>query len=86
VTISASEAREAVRIFIAESSGDGARAEEIGDRTPLVERRLLTSLMVADLLLFIEELRGVPIEASSLGPGCFKDIDTIVSTFFEEAT
>ena len=55
---------------------------ELTDRTPLISRRLVTSLQVVELLLFIEELRAGPVDPRSLAAGAFADVDTIARTFF----
>jgi len=39
---------------------------------------------VADLLLYIEELRQTPIDPRRLKAGVFKSIDTIHATFFAQ--
>jgi hypothetical protein len=75
----------AVREFLRSSPlGRGRPTAPIADDTPLVESGLLTSLMVADLLLLLEELRGCPLDPAALSPGAFRDIDTIVSRFLQE--
>jgi hypothetical protein len=56
---------------------------EPADGTPIIERRYLTSLQVADLLLYIEELRQAPVDPSRLKPGVFASIDSIHAAFFE---
>ena len=76
------EIREALKQWIAGKSGK-IRAEEIADDTPILGRRLITSLQVMDLILKVEELSGKPIDASRLKPGVFKNIDAIYETFFE---
>lgn len=78
-------ARETLRAFLTEASNRIPPAEIRGD-TPLVETGLLSSLSVADLLLLLEELRGRPLDLGALGPGSFKDLDTIIATFLEEDT
>ena len=75
------DVREALRSWIAERNPD-LPAGEPSDETPLIERRYLTSLQVADLLLFIEQLRQEPIDPASLRPGAFRNIDAIHSAFF----
>jgi hypothetical protein len=55
------------------------------DDTPLISTRLVTSLQVIDLLLFIESLRERPVNPGSLCAGAFRDIDTIHRTFLAEA-
>lgn len=57
----------------------------LSDRTPLIEARYLTSLQVAELLLFLERLRGEPVDVGSLRPGVFRDIDSICAAFLPEA-
>ncbi len=56
------------------------------DDTPLISSRRITSLQVTDLLLLVEELRAAAIDPDDLRPGVFRDIDTIYSTFFGDAT
>jgi hypothetical protein len=61
-------------------------AEEISGSTPILERRLITSVQVMDLILEIEHLSGKSIDVSRLKPGVFKDIDTIYRNFFAGQT
>jgi hypothetical protein len=72
--------RDALRAWIREHNPD-VPAGEPADDTPLIERRYLTSLQVADLLLYIEELCGSPIGPSRLKPGVFASIDAICAAF-----
>ncbi|MBW3565724.1 MAG: hypothetical protein KY459_13470 [Acidobacteria bacterium] len=58
--------------------------ENLSDSTPLIEEGILTSVQVPDLLLFIEELRGRPVEIDELGPGAFQSIDVIMQRFFAD--
>jgi acyl carrier protein len=60
--------------------------EEISGDTPILERRLITSVQVMDLILEIEQLSGKSIDVSRLKPGVFKDIDTIYRNFFAGQT
>lgn len=73
--------REALREWILERRPDLA-PDAIDDHTPLIEARYLESLDVAELLLFVEQLRGRPIDIDALTPGAFRDIDTLHTTFF----
>jgi hypothetical protein len=57
---------------------------DLRDDTPLVSTRLVTSLHVMDLILFIESLRQAPVDVESLRPGAFGDLATIHRTFFEQ--
>lgn len=60
-------------------------ASDLTDETPLLERRIVTSLQVMDLILFIERLRGAPIKVSQIRPGSFRDIASIIDRFFGDA-
>lgn len=71
-----------LRQWIADKSG--ADPQTIANDTPLVERRLLTSLQVLELLLHIEALRGQPVDATWIQPGTFRDLDTIYQRLFTE--
>lgn len=64
----------------------GKRIEpaELRDDTPLLERRILTSLQLADLLLFLEELRGAPVELEGLSGAAFRDLASMVKAFLPE--
>ncbi len=54
----------------------------IEDSTPIIENRIITSLQVMDLILYIEQLRGKRIEIEELKAGVFNNIDTIHASFF----
>jgi hypothetical protein len=54
----------------------------IKDDTAIIEQRIITSLQVMDLLLYIEQLTGEPLDAADLKPGSLKDINTIYRNFF----
>ncbi len=59
--------------------------ETFDDHTSLIPTRYLTSLQIADLLLYVEELRGKSLDVASLRPGVFRDIDTVYATFLADA-
>lgn len=63
--------------------GGRIRREDLRDDTPLIERRVITSLQVMDLILLIEDLGGRRVDVAQLTPGLFKDIDTICRNFLE---
>jgi len=58
--------------------------ESFDDATPLITTRYLTSLQVAELLLYVEELRDRSLDVSTLRPGVFRDIDTVYATFLAD--
>ncbi len=77
---SESEMRQALREWVLSKAKDLDPAE-LTDRTALFETRLLSSLHVVELIVLLEQLRGMPIDAQELGPGDFRDIDTLVARF-----
>lgn len=75
------DVRQALRDWVQNRAG--ADAPLITDSTELIASRLITSLQVMDLLLFLEELRQEPVDPSMLRAGTFRNIDAIYATFFE---
>jgi hypothetical protein len=57
---------------------------EITDDTRLIEQRIISSLQVMDLILFIEHLSNRRVEVDEISPGAFASIDSIYATFFKE--
>jgi len=60
------------------------RPEELDDQTPILEQRILSSLQVMDLILFLEQLTDKPIEVEMLQVGVFRSIDMLYRHFFAE--
>lgn len=75
------EIKTELRAWIVRRNGKIA-ADDLTDTTPIVDRRILSSLHVAELLIQIARLRGRPVEIESLRPGAFRDVDTIYRAFF----
>lgn len=72
--------REALREWIVRTSGRIGR-EALRDDTPILEQRILTSLHVLELVLFLEQATGRPIDVRQLQPGVFRDVETICRSF-----
>lgn len=70
------DVRAALRDWIVRTSGR-IGAEALRDDTPILEQRILTSLHVLELILFLERLTGRPIDVQRLRPGAFRDVDSI---------
>lgn len=79
-TRSEAEVRRALRAWV-RSHASVEVPETFDDHTPLIPTRYLTSLQIGDLLVFVEELRGKSLDAGSLRPGAFRDVDTVYATF-----
>jgi acyl carrier protein len=78
------EIRQSLREWIVKTSGK-IRPEEINDDTPIIERRIISSLQLTDLILMLERLSDNPIDVEMLKPGVFRDINTIYRNFFQSA-
>ena len=78
------EVRAALRDWVVRTNGQVSPAD-IRDDTPILERRIVKSLDLMDLILFLEELRGLPIDVEALKPGVFRSIDAIWTNFFAGA-
>ncbi|HVF89064.1 MAG TPA: hypothetical protein VNH22_03285 [Blastocatellia bacterium] len=79
------EIKHALREWIAGTSGK-IDARNLSDETPIVEQRIISSLQVMDLILFLERLSNRPIEIDRLKPGVFRDINSIYSGFFHSGS
>jgi acyl carrier protein len=58
------------------------KPEDLSDQTPIVEQRIISSVQLMELILFIEDLSGKSIDVQSLKKGMLRDIDTIYENFF----
>jgi hypothetical protein len=76
--------RKTLRQWIVSTSGK-LRLEDLADDTPIIERRIVSSLQLTDLILLIESLSNEPIDAEMLRPGAFRDINAIYENFFKGA-
>lgn len=54
------------------------------DDTPILEQRIITSLQVMELILFIEKSSGRSVTLTQLKPCSFRSIDHIYKAFFAE--
>jgi len=59
-----------------------SQAAVLHDDTPLLEQRIISSLQILELILFIERTTGRAVDVAQLQPGAFRSIDMIFQTFF----
>ena len=59
--------------------------DELNGQTELLQKRIISSLQVMDLLLLIEKLTGKPIDVRAIKPGAFSSVDKILESFFKDA-
>lgn len=78
------EMRQAVRDWVKSSAKESLPAD-FTDETPILESRIITSMQIMDLILFLEALSGSPIDVEQLKPGAFRDVNAIVDRFCKHA-
>lgn len=61
-------------------------ASALADDTALLDQKILKSVDIMDLIIFIEFLRDAPLQIQELKPGAFHSIDTIAANFFTMET
>ena len=79
------EIRQALREWVIKTSGK-VKPEELTDETPIIEQRIISSLQIMDLILFLEQQTDHSIDVTQLKPGVFRNISVIYRNFFQEAT
>jgi len=75
------EIRDALRAWIVKTNGK-IQPDQLDDETPIIEQRIITSLQVMDLILFLEKLSNRSIEVDTLKVGVFRNINSIYDAFF----
>jgi len=78
---SEAEVRQALRAWVLKTSGK-IKPEELTDETPIIEQRIISSLQIMDLILFLEQTMGHSIDVEQLKPGVFRNISVITRNFF----
>ena len=79
------EIRQALRDWVLKTSGK-IKPEELTDETAIIEQRIISSLQIMDLILFLEQQTGQPIDVTQLKPGVFRNISVIYRNFFQGDT
>ncbi len=80
---SEADVKAALRQWVAATNGK-IPPDALTDETPIIEQRIISSLQVMDLILFLEQLRGRPIDVERLQVGVFRTIHAIYANFFVE--
>jgi acyl carrier protein len=80
--MSEQEIRTLLKQWIVQRSKKGIALDELTDQTPIIESGLLSSLDVAEFVLYIESLRGGEVDIDDIEPDVFNSIDRMWSTFF----
>ena len=80
-----SEARQLLRQWVTANARRPVNGD-LRDDTPILEQRVITSLQVMELILFVEKTSGRPIDVTQLKPCSFRTIENIYQTFFTGAS
>jgi len=59
--------------------------DSIMDDTLILEKRIITSVQIMDLILYLENLTSKAVNIEQVQPGVFSSIDTIYTAFFADA-
>lgn len=59
------------------------KPEELTFTTPLIETRIISSMQVMELILFLEKLKGSRVNMKNMKPGAFTNIETIYNSFLK---
>ena len=78
------QVRQELRAWVLKTSGK-VKPEELTDETAIIEQRIISSLQIMDLILYLEQATGHPVDVEQLKPGVFRSISVIYRNFFEGA-
>lgn len=74
------EIRQKLRDWIIDRAKE--KPDEMADDTPILERGILSSLDVVELILFIERIKGDEVDMEKIQPETIRDVDSIYRAFF----
>jgi hypothetical protein len=77
--------RAALRDFVVTTNGKIALGD-LRDDTPLLEERIISSLQLTELILFLESLRDAPVDLGQLKGTSFRDLNAVYDTFLREVS
>lgn len=73
--------RAELRRWVVERSGM-EKSRVLDDETRILEKGILSSLDVVELVLFIESLRGSEVDTEEIDPDVFSSINSLYKAFF----
>jgi acyl carrier protein len=76
------ETRKKLREWICKRSKKAVSPADLKDDTPVIESGLLSSLDIAEFVLFIESLRGSEVDVDDLEPDVFTNVNTMWQALF----
>ena len=78
------EIKQVLKEWIAKKSKNCDINSITGD-TQILDKRIITSVQIMDLILYLENLTNKPVNIDQVQPGVFSSIDSIYTAFFVEA-
>jgi acyl carrier protein len=66
------------------TKNQSVKSEELLEDTKILENKLISSLQVMELIVFLGKLNGAPVSVEKIGPGTFSSISSIYEHFFVE--
>lgn len=78
-----SELKDSVRQWVLKNNKK-ISPDELDNTTPLLEKRIISSLQIMDLILFLESLQKGSISVENLNAESFASIDAIYTHFLEK--
>lgn len=78
---SESEIKSKLREWVAQSSN-----VRVDDDTRIIDNRVVSSLQLLELVMFVEKLRRERVQVDRINAGAFADINTIYTNFFDRAS
>lgn len=79
--MSSDENKQRIRQWIEKKGRVGKST--LDDDTPILEMRIISSVQIMDLILYLEHLTGNKIKIEQVQPGVFRSVNTIFKAFFE---
>ncbi len=77
--------REKIRAWLESNSAVPDFVRPIGDDTHLVDAGILTSLSIAQFVVYLEQVGERPLDLDMLEADAFRSINNVLSTFFSDA-
>lgn len=77
-----SELKEKLKEWIIKNSRS-EKVNEINNATKILEEKIVTSLQIMELIVYLEQLTGRPVNPDQLKPGAFSSIEHIYDVFYE---
>jgi acyl carrier protein len=62
--------------------GQSIQRDDIDEGTKILEKKMISSLQVMELILFLGKIKGGPVQMENVKPGSFSSVNSIYNSFF----